>query len=79
MKPDFLLHLQKNWPLAVIVAGLMIYIPIALVSGVFYTNQGWIARSNEPDRYWRWVLLFCTLLAVSLAALFGSYYLGKAR
>ena len=38
MKPDFILHLQRNWPLAVVVVGLALYIPIALVSGVFLTN-----------------------------------------
>ncbi len=77
MKSEFLLHLQNNWPLAVIVGGLTIYIPIALVSGVFYTNQGWIARSNEPDRFWRWMRAFFMLLASSGAVLFGAYFLGK--
>jgi hypothetical protein len=77
MKADFILHLQHNWPMVVAAAGLLVYIPVVLVSGIFYTNQGSISRKNEPTRYWRWVALFLGLLLASLVVLFGSYFLSK--
>jgi len=49
-----------------------------LASGAFYTNQGWIARSREPARYWRWVFRFVLLLAACVAVLWGSYLLDRA-
>jgi hypothetical protein len=77
VKPDFIIHLKHNWPLAVIIVGIILYIPIVLISGVFLTNQGKIFRLNEPTRYWRWVALLLGLLLASLVVLFGSYFLSK--
>ena len=79
MDPDFIQHVQRNWPLAVITIGLLIYLPIVLVSGVFFTNQGRILRSNEPVRFRRWVLLFSVLLLACVAVLFGSYFLTRSH
>ncbi|MFY9629814.1 MAG: hypothetical protein WAK03_16925 [Methylocystis sp.] len=78
MRPDLIQHLRHNWPLALIAAGLALYIPAVLASGAFYTNQGWIARSREPARYWRWVFRFVLLLAACVAVLWGSYLLDRA-
>lgn len=75
MKPDFIVHLQHNWPLAVVVGGLFLYLPFVLISGVFFTNQGSIIRSIEPARYWHWVRLILGLFLVCLAVLVGSYFL----
>jgi len=75
VKADFIIHLQHNWPLAAAAAGLLLYIPVVLVTGTFFTNQGNITRKNEPTRYWRWVALFLGLLLASLVVLFGSYFL----
>ncbi len=77
VNPDFIIHLKHNWPLAVIIAGMVLYLPIVLMSGVFFTNQGRIFRAKEPTRYWRWVALFLGLLLASLVVLFGSYFLSK--
>jgi len=77
MQPAFILHLQHNWPLAVIVGGLILYIPIVLLCGVFYTNQGKIVRSQESARYWRWVVLIVGLLLACSAVFFGSYFLSN--
>jgi hypothetical protein len=77
VRPDFIAHLQHNWPLAVIVVGLLLYIPIVLVGGVFFTNQGKITRSAEPMRFWRWVALMSGLFLASLVVLFGSYFLSR--
>jgi hypothetical protein len=77
VRPDFIAHLQHNWPLAVVVVGLFLYIPIVLVGGVFFTNQGKIIRSVEPTRYWRWVALMSGLFLASLAVLSGSYFLSR--
>ena len=77
MKPDFILHLKHNWPLAVVAVGILLYLPIVLISGVFFTNQGRIVRSIEPARYWRWVALFLGLLLACVVVLFGSYFLSK--
>jgi hypothetical protein len=66
---------KHNWPLAAAAAGLLLYIPVVLVTGTFFTNQGNITRKNEPTRYWRWVALFLSLLLASLVVLFGSYFL----
>ena len=51
----FLLHLRHNWPLAAAIAVLLALLALALASGRLPTNQGGIERSNEPERYWRWV------------------------
>jgi hypothetical protein len=75
MKPDFILHLQHNWPLAIVIAGLLIYLPIVLLGGVFFTNQGRVVRSDNPSLYWRWVWGFIVLLLVLLLVFFGSYLL----
>jgi hypothetical protein len=77
MKPDFILHLKHNWPLAVVAVGILLYLPVVLISGVFFTNQGRIVRSLNPTRYWGWVALMLGLLLASLAVLFGSYFLSK--
>jgi hypothetical protein len=77
MKPDFILHLKHNWPLAVVVVGIALYLPVVLITGVFFTNQGNILRSKDPARFWRWVALFIGLLAASLVVLLGSYFLSK--
>ena len=77
MTPEFILHVQHNWPLAVVPAGLLVYISIVLVSGVFLTNQGKIVRSNDPASYWRWVARLLGLSLVCLVVLLGSYFLSK--
>jgi threonine/homoserine/homoserine lactone efflux protein len=77
VKPDFILHLKHNWPLAVIVVGLFVYIPIVLVSGVFFTNQGRIIRSNDPTSYWRWIARLLGLFLICLVVLLGSYLLSR--
>lgn len=69
----FLLHLRHNWPQAAAIAVLLALLALALASGRLPTNQGGIERSNEPERYWRWVRRLALLLAVSLAVLLGSY------
>lgn len=69
----FLSHLRHNWPLAAAIAVLLALLALALASGRLPTNQGGIERSNEPERYWRWVRRLALLLAVSLAVLLGSY------
>jgi hypothetical protein len=74
MSPGFLEHLHRNWPLALIVAGLLIFLPVTLLRGVFYTNQGRILRSTEPERYRKWVLSFLALELACLAVLLGSYF-----
>jgi hypothetical protein len=70
---EFIHHLQHNWPLTVVVVGLVFYLPIVLISGIFFTNQGRILRSSEPARYWRWVALMLGLFLACLAVLVGSY------
>jgi hypothetical protein len=77
MKPDIVLHVQHNWPLAIIIVGLLIYLPIVLLSGVFFTNQGRIVRSDNPSLYWRWVCGFIVLLLILLIVFFGSYLLAQ--
>ena len=77
VKADLILHLQHNWPLTAAVLVLLLYIPVVLVSGTFFTNQGNITRKNEPTRYWRWVALSLGLLLASLVVLFGSYILSR--
>ena len=64
--------------LTVVVAGLLLYLPIVLLSGRFYTNQGSVLRSKEPARYRRWVIWFVLLFLASLAVLLGSYALSRA-
>jgi hypothetical protein len=75
MNASFLLHLQDNWPLAAVVFGLLLFVPIVLVTGIFPTNQGSVVRSRDPATYWRWVIRFGVLLLVSMTVLLGSYYL----
>jgi Mn2+/Fe2+ NRAMP family transporter len=77
VRPDFITHLRHNWPLVVVVVGLFLYIPIVLVGGVFFTNQGKIIRSAEPTRFWRWVALMSGLFLASLVVLSGSYFLSR--
>ena len=77
MNPTFLDHVRRNWPLAVVGIGLSIYIPITLIQGVFYTNQGRILRTAEAARYWKWVLLFTVLDLVSIAVLLGTYFISR--
>ena len=75
MRPDFLDHLRREWPLVLVAVLLLIYLPITLYTGVFYTNQGNILRDSDPNRYWSWIRRFALLLAVSLAVIIGSYFL----
>jgi hypothetical protein len=75
MGTGFLLHLQHNWPLAVVVAGLALFIPAVLLFGVFPSNQGNVVRSLDPITYWRWVRRFVALFVVSSAVLVGSFFL----
>jgi hypothetical protein len=77
MNPRFLDHLQHNWPLAVIVIGLFVYIAITLVTGMFYTNQGRILKSSDPARYWKWVLSFIVLDLSCAVVLLGSFLLSS--
>jgi pimeloyl-ACP methyl ester carboxylesterase len=75
VKPDFVHHLLHNWPLAAAATAIVILLLMALVSGVFLSNQGRISRSAEPTRYWHWIRLLVTLLLACLAVLLGSYAL----
>jgi hypothetical protein len=74
---DLILHLQHNWPLTAAALVLLLYIPVVLVSGTLFTNQGNITRHNQPARYWRWIALFLGLLLACLVVLFGSYFLSR--
>jgi Mg2+ and Co2+ transporter CorA len=74
VQPNFLTHLQHNWPLTVIAIGLLLFVPLVLVTGVFPTNQGIVPRSLDPARYWRWVAGFALLLLACWVVLFGSYF-----
>jgi len=75
VKTDLILPLQRNWPLTTAALLLLLYIPVVLVTGTLFTNQGNITRQHEPTRYWRWVALFLGLLLASLVVLFASYFL----
>jgi Mn2+/Fe2+ NRAMP family transporter len=77
MTPPFLVHLRHNWPLAVAVAVLGVYLPIVLASGVFFTNQGNVLRSKDPVQYWRWVARLTALLLAGCVVLVGSYLLSR--
>jgi hypothetical protein len=77
MNSDFINHLQRNWPLTIVVLGLVIYIPVTLISGVFYINQGRILKSAEPARYWKWVAFFIALHLSSVVTLVGSFFLSS--
>jgi hypothetical protein len=77
MTPSFTAHLLRNWPLALIVAGLLGSLPIALLTGVFHTNQGRIRRGAEPGRYWKWLCGFGLLALCCGAVLLGSYRLAQ--
>ena len=75
MSASFLFHLQHNWPLAVVVAGLALFIPAVLLFGVFPSNQGNVVRSRDPVTYWRWIRRFVALFVVSSVVLVGSFFL----
>ena len=77
MRAGLLQHLRQNWPLAVLVAILAVYILAVLATGTFPTNQGSILRSQDPAAYWRWVLRFAALALAGAAVLFGSFALGR--
>ena len=79
MKPDFIHHLQHNWPLAVVVVGLAVYLPVVLIRGVVVTNQGGIKRSHEPERFRNWVRTLVVLLVVAAAVLLGTYFLDPSK
>jgi hypothetical protein len=75
MDSGFVSHLQRNWPLTTLVAGIALYLVVCLVIGVFYTNHGLVYRSATPARYWKWMQLFGLLLLGCAAALVGPYLL----
>lgn len=75
MRPDVLDHLRREWPLVLVALLLVIYLPVTLYTGVFYTNQGNILRSVDPERYWSWIRRFALLLAACLVVIIGSYFL----
>jgi hypothetical protein len=75
MKPSLIDHLRREWPLVLATAGLAIYLPVALLRGVFYTNQGSILRDRDPEAYWHWIRRFLVLLVAGLGVIIGSYYL----
>ena len=75
VRTGFFEHVQRSWPLAVIIGGLALYLPIALISGRFYTNQGTVSRSDDPRRYWTRIARFLVLLLLCLVVLVGSYLL----
>jgi len=79
MNPDFIHHLRHNWPLALIVVALAVYLPIVLIRGVVITNQGGIQRSREPARFRSWVRTFVVLLVVAAAVLVGTYFLDPSK
>lgn len=73
MQASLILHFQHNWPLAITALGLLIFIPIVLITGVFPTNQGSVRRSHNPASYWRWVAGFVVILLAAWIVLFVSY------
>lgn len=75
MRPDFMDHLRREWPLVLAAVLLLVYLPVSLTTGVFYTNQGNIRKDADPERYWGWIRRFAILLAVCLAVIVGSYFL----
>jgi hypothetical protein len=75
MDSGFIAHLQRNWPLTGLVAGIAIYVVVCLAIGVFYTNQGLVYRAATPARFWRWVQLFGLLLLACTTLLVGTYFL----
>lgn len=77
MRPTIFEHLRGEWPLVLATAGLLLYLPIVLVKGVFYTNQKAILREVDPEGYWRWVKWFLVLLAACLVVILGSYCLAR--
>jgi len=79
MRTDFLHHLQHNWPLALVVVGLAVYLPVVLIRGVVVTNQGGIKRSNEPERFRNWVRTLVLLLGVASVVLVGTYFLDPTK
>jgi hypothetical protein len=79
MKPDFLHHLQHNWPLGLVVVALAVYLPVVLIRGVVVTNQGGIKRSDEPERFRSWVRTFAVLLVIAAGVLVGTYFLDPSK
>jgi len=79
VKPDFLHHLRHNWPLALVVLALAVYLPVVLIRGVVVTNQGGIKRSEEPERFRSWVRTFVVLLVIAAAVLVGTYFLDPTK
>jgi hypothetical protein len=73
ISPQLLAHIKENWLGALVVGGLALYLPIALATGVFYTNQRWIRRSEQPREYWGWMARFAAILLISLAVFAGAY------
>jgi hypothetical protein len=75
VKPDFLAHLRHAWPLTLVAVLLTVYLPIALFTGTFYTNQGNIKKVSDPQQYWIWVRRFFALCLICWAVLIASYQL----
>ena len=75
MPVSFLVHLRHNWPLAAAATVLLVLLVYTLASGSLPTNQGRIARSDEPACYWRWVRRLATLFVLAVAVLLGTYWL----
>ncbi len=79
MTDSFVQHLSHNWPLALIAAGLPLYLIVVLLTGVFYTNQGRIYRAKTPGRYWSWVIGMTILEILCVVVLFGRYAITPQR
>ncbi|MBD8874641.1 hypothetical protein [Rhodanobacter sp. DHB23] len=77
MPAGFLLHLQRNWPLAAAALVLLAMVSYALFTGTVPTNQGSILRSREPAAYWRWLRRLGALLVLALAVLAGTFFLAR--
>jgi hypothetical protein len=75
VKPDFFDHLRHAWPLTLAAILLSLYLPVVLLTGTFYTNQGNITKAGDPQRYWAWVRRFFALCLISWAVLIASYQL----
>jgi hypothetical protein len=56
-------------------AAVAIYLPLALLRGEFYPNQGPVLRDRDPDPegYWRWIRRFRVLFLAGAGVLIGSY------
>lgn len=75
VKSDLFDHLRHAWPLTLAALLLTIYLPIVLLTGTFYSNQGSIKKDGDPERYWSWVRRCFVLLLVSWSVLIASYQL----